>query len=346
MPTPRALAVVCLLLCAAPARAQEPDPLVATFSIVAVDTTTGDVGVAVQSKFPNVRAVVPWVRAGVGAVATQSFARLDYGRRGLMLMANGAAAGEALAILVREDPAPESRQVGMVDARGRAATWTGTGAFEWRGGTTGGTPVEAMRTADGTLVTGAGYAAQGNILVSEATVAAMAQTFEATRGALAERLLAALVAGGAAGGDRRGEQSAALVVHRAGAGYDGDDAIVDLSVYDHPTPLAELARLAALNRLYFTDTDPANLVPVTPEIARELQEIWRTRRFSDAPADGVVDADFQQTLVDFMGWENYDLRIDEVSRVDLAAGETLRIDREVLDDIRKVFREGLYRPGR
>lgn len=346
MPTPRALAVVCLLLLAVPVRAQEADPLVATFSIVAVDTTTGEVGVAVQSKFPNVRAVVPWVRAGVGAVATQSFARLDYGRRGLVLMANGASAEEALTILLREDPAPESRQVGVVDARGRAATWTGSGAFAWRGGTAGDGSVTRRSDAAGTLVVGRGYAAQGNILVSEATVTAMARTFEATRGTLAARLLAALVAGGAAGGDRRGEQSAALVVHRAGAGYDGDDAIVDLSVYDHPTPLAELARLAALNDLYFTDTDAADLVPVTPEIAREIQEIWIARGFADGPADGVVDPDFQRTLVDFMGWENYDLRIDEVSGVDLARGETLRIDREVLDDIRKVFREGLYRPGR
>ncbi len=348
MPTPRALAVVCLLVCALPARAQEPDPLVATFSIVAVDTLTGEIGVAVQSKFPNVRAVVPWVRAGVGAVATQSFARLDYGRRGLVLMANGATADEALRILLREDPAPETRQVGIVDARGGAASWTGSGAFSWRGGVTGDGPAgsTAVDSPAGTFVVGRGYAAQGNILVSEATVTAMAETFEATRGTLAARLLAALVAGGAAGGDRRGEQSAALVVHRARAGYDGDDAIVDLSVYDHPTPLAELARLAALNDLYFTDTDAADLVPVTPEIARELQEIWIARGFADGPADGVVDADFQQTLVDFMGWENYDLRIDEVSGVDLARGETLRIDREVLDDIRKVFRDGLFRPGR
>jgi uncharacterized Ntn-hydrolase superfamily protein len=194
------------------------------------------------------------------------------------------------------------------------------------------------------LLLGRRPTAQGNILVSEETVEAMAATFEATEGPLAERLLAALVAGGAAGGDRRGEQSAALVVHRQGGGYDGSDAIVDISVYDHPTPLAELERLYRLNDLYFTDSRSENMLPVTPEVARELQEIWIARGFYDGPADGVVDADFQQTLVDFMGWENYDLRIDEVQRVDLAAGETLMIDREVLEDIRAVYRERRWRP--
>ena len=355
--TPRALHLVSVLLAAlvASGAAAQPggvtdaagDPLVSTFSIVAVDTTTGEMGVAVQSKFPNVRAVVPWAEGGVGAVATQSFARLDYGRKGLELMRLGATAPEALGILLREDPAPESRQVGLVDARGNAASWTGAEAFEWRGGLIGGTQARGVLApvtrGTGTMIAGQGWAAQGNILVSGATVLAMAKTFEAATGTLAERLLAALLAGGAAGGDKRGEQSAALLVVRPGAGYDGDDRTVDISVYDHPTPLAELARLYALNDLYFTDSDPADMVEVTPEIARELQGIWTARGFHDGPVDGAVDAEFQQTLADYMGWENYDLRIDEVTDVDLAAGETLMIDREVLEDIREVFAEGRYR---
>ena len=330
----------------APPVGPDGEPLVSTFSIVAVDTTTGEMGVAVQSKFPNVRAVVPWAEAGAGAVATQSFARLDYGRRGLVLLRNGATAGEALRILIREDPNPETRQVGIVDAQGNAATWTGAAAFDWRGGRVGQSGGGTRTASPGEMAVGRGFAVQGNVLVSEATVDAMAAAFEAAPGPLAGRLLAALVAGGAAGGDRRGEQSAALLVVRAGAGYDGDDRTVDISVYDHPTPIAELARLYALNNLHFTDTRPENLMPVTPEIAREIQTVWRARGFSDAPADGVVDADFQRTLVDFMGWENYDLRVDEVQRVDLAAGETLRIDREVLADIRAVFAGGRFRPGR
>jgi len=335
-----------VFLCRPEAPAEREDPLVSTFSIVAVDTTTGEIGVAVQSKFPNVRSIVPWVEAGVGAVATQSYARLDYGREGLALMRSGATAGEALGIQLRADDAPETRQVGMVDAKGNAASWTGAGAFEWRGGTAGGDATEALTgLADetGTLILGVGYAAQGNILVSEATVTAMAETFEQAEGPLAKRLLEALLAGGRAGGDKRGEQSAALVVHQAGAGYDGSDVIVDVSVYDHPTPLDELARLYALNDLYFTDSDPADMVEVTPAIARELQEIWTARGFYSGPIDGEVDAEFQRILTDYMGWENYDLRIDEVSGVDLSAGETLRIDREVLADIREVYAEGRYR---
>jgi uncharacterized Ntn-hydrolase superfamily protein len=320
-----------------------PDPFASTFSIVAYDPETGDLGVAVQSKFPNVRAVVPWLEAGVGAVATQSFARLAYGQQGLELMRNGATAEEAMRILVRADPNPETRQVGMVDARGGAATFTGEAAFEWRGGAVGRGGAPPAPAGPGVIVVGTGYAAQGNILVSQETVDAMAETFEQTTGSLSDRLLQALLAGGRAGGDRRGEQSAALVVVREGAGYDGDDRIVDISVYDHGTPLAELERLYRLNNLHFTGSREENMVPVTPDLARELQEIWIARGFYAGPADGAVDAEFQRILVDFMGWENYDLRIAPVQEVDLAAGETLRIDREVLDDIRAVFAAGRWR---
>jgi len=322
--------------------------LVATFSIVGFDPANGDLGVAVQSKFPNVRSVVPWAKAGVGAVATQSFVELDYGAKGLDLMANGASAEEALAIVLRGDERRRERQVGIVDARGNAATWTGEGCFSWAGGRVGRDGATAAEVGPGrgigSVVTGRGYAAQGNVLVSEETVAAMARAFESTRGELAERLLAALVAGGKAGGDRRGEQSAALLVVRAGAGYDGQDNFVDLSVYDHLSPIAEIERLYRLNRLHFSRSRPENLIPVTPEIARELQEIWRARGFYAGPADGVVDAELQKILIDFMGWENYDVRIAEVEKVDLARGGTLVIDREVLDDIREVFRSGRWKP--
>ena len=354
MPTRLRLSLVCLLAvglaafglardAGPPGTGAAGEPLVATFSIVAVDTTTGEIGVAVQSKFPNVRAVVPWVEAGVGAVATQSYARLDYAERGLTLMREGASAYEALGIAIRQDPTPAVRQVGMVDADGIAVAFTGADAFEWRGGTAGDSRGQEILDGVGTVVIGRGYAAQGNILVSEATVEAMAETFEAATGTLAQRLTAALVAGGAAGGDKRGEQSAALVVHREGAGYDGSDTVVDISVYDHPTPLQELERLMNLNDLYFTDSDPADMIAVTPAIARELQAIWTARGFYEGPEDGEVDAEFQRILTDYMGWENYDLRIDEVAGVDLAAGEPLRIDREVLADIRAVFREGRYK---
>lgn len=337
---------------AAPARLAGPGtarPLVATFSIVALDPANGDLGVAVQSKFPNVRVLVPWARAGVGAVATQSFTELDYGVDGLELMARGASAEETLAILVRRDPGREQRQVGMVDASGGAATWTGRECFAWAGARIGraGEPPAAVGPeagGAGTVVAGRGFTVQGNILVSAATVEAMAHAFEATAGELGDRLVAAIVAGGRAGGDQRGEQSAALLVVRKGAGYDGQDNFVDISIYDHATPIAELERLYRLNRLHFTRSRPENLIPITPEIARELQEIWARRGFYDGPADGAVDAKFQRILVDFMGWENYDVRIAPVQAVDLAKGEAPVIDREVLDDIRAVFAAGRWKP--
>jgi uncharacterized Ntn-hydrolase superfamily protein len=178
--------------------------MVATFSIVAFDPDPQELGVAVQSKFLAVGAVVPWARAGVGAVATQAMANYNYGPRGLDMMARGMGADETVQALISSDDEREHRQLGVVDARGRAATFTGGECFEWAGGKTG-----------------EHYAAQGNILVGKETVEAMAATFEGASGDLAGRLLAALDAGQAAGGDSRGKQSAALLVVREGGGYGG-----------------------------------------------------------------------------------------------------------------------------
>jgi len=301
---------------------------VSTFSIVAIDLENGDVGVAVQSKFPNVRPLVPWAEAGVGAVATQSFANATYGPRGLTLMRNGATAAEALAILVGTDADKQTRQAGIVDARGNSASWTGDACFEWAGGYAG-----TSAAARGVIATGKGYAVQGNILVGQATVDARAKTFEETKGSLADRLVAALVAGGKAGGDRRGEQSAALLVKRKGAGYDGSsDDLVDISIYDHPTPLRELERLYALHKLFFFRSDPANLIPVDRNLAAELQGIlseqaYKGFRFYAGPVNGVYDEATKKALRDFMGWENYDVRIREDDQ----------IDTEVLADIRRNY---------
>ncbi len=304
------------------------DPFASTFSIVAVDPLNGDVGVAVQSKFPNVRPVVPWAEAGVGAVATQSFANVSYGPRGLALMRNGATAAEALQILVATDSARQTRQAGIVDSKGNAASWTGDECFDWAGGRAG-----AAEGTKGILVTGKGYAAQGNILVGKETVDAMAQTFEATKGSLADKLVAALVAGGRAGGDRRGEQSAALLVKRKGAGYDGtSDDFVDISVYDHPRPLHELERLYALHKLFFFRSEPKNLIPIDRDLCRELQGIlsnkeYKGMQFYTGPVNGSFDRATMKALQDFMGWENYDVRIRNDDK----------IDREVLEDIRRNY---------
>ena len=307
----------------------QPDPLVATFSIVAVDLANGDVGVAVQSKFPNVRPVVPWAEAGVGAVATQSFANVSYGPRGLHLMRNGATSEEALKILINTDNDKHNRQVGIVDAKGNAASWTGQECFDWAGGYAG-----QNFGGKGTVVTGKGYAIQGNILVSKETVDAMAKTFEQTKGSLSDRLVAALVAGGKAGGDRRGEESAALLVERKGAGYDeSSDDYIDISIYDHTAPLQELERLYRLHKLYFFRSDPANLITIDKAIASELQTImgttaYKSFQFYAGPVNGIYDEATKKALRDFMGWENYDVRIREDNQ----------IDTEVLADIRKNFK--------
>lgn len=304
------------------------DRFVATFSIAAVDVENGDAGVAVQSKFPNVRPVVPWVEAGVGAIATQSFVNVQYGIKGLALLRNGATAEEALRIVVANDSGRHTRQAGFVDARGNAASWTGNDCFNWAGGMTA-----TSSGGKGMLITGKGFAAQGNILVGKETVEAMAKTFQETKGSLADKLLAALLAGGKAGGDRRGEQSAALVVKRKGAGYDGTtDDYIDISVYDHPTPLKELERLYALHKLYFFRSEPQNLIKIDAAICKELQTIMSDKAykgflFYNGPIHGVFDQATSKALQDFMGWENYDVRIRQD---DL-------IDKEVLADIRKNY---------
>jgi len=306
------------------------DPFASTFSIVGVDLQNGDVGVAVQSKFPNVRPIVPWAEAGVGAIATQSYINVSYGPKGLTLMRNGASAEEALRILIENDSARDSRQVGIVDIKGNAAGWTGRDCFDWAGAIAG-----SGTGGKGMVVTGKGFAAQGNTLVGKETVDALARTFQETRGSLADKLVAALVAAGKAGGDRRGEESAALLVKRAGAGYDGTtDDYIDISVYDNPKPLLELERLYKLHKLYFFRSDPKNLIDIDADICRELQEIMSNKAykgfvFYDGPINGVFDAKTKKALQDFMGWENYDVRIRQDDQ----------IDKEVLTDIRKNYAE-------
>jgi uncharacterized Ntn-hydrolase superfamily protein len=215
------------------------EPLVNTFSIVAYDPKTGDLGVAVQSKYFGVGSVVPWAKAGIGAVATQAQAKVGYGPDGLTLMEKGSEASAALAELRAKDNKAALRQVAMIDAKGRVAVHTGDECIPWAG-----------------HKTGEYFSVQGNLLAGEEVVTAMAVAFEKARasgeGELAEWMLAALEAAQAAGGDRRGQQSAALMVARAHAGPGGDnDRYIDLRVEDHATPIAELARLLRLHREFY-----------------------------------------------------------------------------------------------
>jgi len=263
----------------------------------------------------------------VGAVATQALSNTDYGEKGLELLARGATAPEAMRIIMRGDPQPSQRQVGMVDAHGNAASWTGDSTFDWAGGRTGGGGVGGK----GQMITGHGYAAQANIMVSDATVRNMAETFEHARGSLADRLIAALVAGQAGGGDKRGMQSAALLVVRAKGGYlGGTDRYIDIRVYDAPDPIKELQRLYALHKLYFFTSDSADLTPITPALQKELEAILLTepanqpQKWLAAPQPS-LNQTFLTALANFMYWENYDVRV----RMDG------KIDRVALDDIRK-----------
>ncbi len=280
-----------------------------TFSIVAFDPINGDLGVAVQSKFPNVGVSIPFAKAGIGAVATQCYCNTSYGPRGLALLENGASPEQTVAILTGADAQRDYRQVGLIDAQGRVASFTGANCFDWAGS-----------------LQGVCCAAQGNTLVGPGVVEGMVRMFESTRGPLAVRLMAALQAGQATGGDRRGQQSAALKVVRAGGGYGGfDDRYVDISVYDHPMPITELERLYAIHRLTYFRSDPDQLVRMDTAIANELQQILHARGFYKGVASGVCDEELLRALRDFMGWENYDERIRDDDRIDL----------EVLDDIRQ-----------
>ena len=233
---------------------------------------------------------------------------------------------------MRSDTMLQDRQVGMVDARGNSASFTGTRTFDWAGGRVG-SPDERgnILGGKGAVIVGRTFAAQANIMVSDQTVKNMAEAFVTSTGPLADRLMAALRAGQAGGGDRRGMQSAALLVVRKNAGYLGaNDRFIDIRVYDAPNPIAELDRLLTLHKLHFFPSEPKDLVPITPEIVRQLEPILlrepvnQAEKWLTAP-QGSVTPTFLEALKNFMYWENYDVRV----RMDG------KIDRVVLDDILK-----------
>lgn len=270
-------------------------PVVSTFSIVAFDPQTGELGIAVESKFLGVGAVVPWAQAGVGAIATQSWANTSYGPQGLAYLAQGLSAQETLDRLTAADAHAPKRQAGIVDAKGQAATFTGNECMDWAGGRTG-----------------SNYACQGNILVSQETVAAMAQTFEASAGSgqpLPERLVAALLAGQQAGGDSRGQQSAALLVVKEGGGYAGfNDRYIDLRVEDHPTPIEELQRLMELHRVYFSENAPSRTQIMDEATTRQVQTKLATLGFYHGQPSGQYDEATRTALRDFSHKENLEER--------------------------------------
>jgi uncharacterized Ntn-hydrolase superfamily protein len=283
-----------------------------TFSIVAHDPHEESWGVAVASKFLAVGAVVPYARAGVGAIATQSLANLSYGSEGLRLMAKGLAAADVLARLTAADEGRDQRQVGLVDARGRVATFTGAGCMPWAGG-----------------VTGDGFAIQGNILAGERVVLSMAEAFERATGELGDRLLAALLAGDRAGGDRRGRQSAALLVVKPKGSYGGyNDRYIDLRVDDHPDPVPELRNLLELHHLFLGASRPEERIAIDRALAEELQALLRRLGYYQGEVDGTWSPATQEAFRAFTGTENLE------ERVDVAQG---LIDPPALEYIRRRF---------
>jgi uncharacterized Ntn-hydrolase superfamily protein len=279
-----------------------------TFSIVARDLEAGEFGIAVQSKFLAVGAVVPWARAGVGAIATQAWANTSYGLRGLELLAQGLSAQEVLESLLSQDDGRADRQVGIVGLSGKPVSYTGEQCFPWAGG-----------------CVGEHYACQGNILVSEETVQAMAHTFEQTTGLLCDRLLAALTAGQAAGGDSRGQQSAALLVVRPKGGYGGfNDRFIDLRVDDHPTPIAELQRLLQLHKLYLFPTEPQDILMLDSAMTAELQTLLRASGDYTGTINGVYDNATRDAFRAYSGRENLEARWFEDACIDRVVLEFMR----------------------
>ncbi len=305
-----------------------------TFSIVARDPATDDLGVAVASKFLAVGSVVPWARAGVGAVATQALANVRYGPEGLAALDAGGDAAAVLSALTGADAGAPQRQVGIVDARGGSATYTGTGCLPWAGGRTG-----------------PGFAVQGNILTGPEVVDAIVDAFLAADGPLPDRLLAALLAGDRAGGDRRGRQSAALLVVRADGGYgEGDDRWIDLRVDDHPDPVSELIRIRGVWQVLMERPEPADLVPIDDAVADELRErltrlgwspdaadadeAFRARMRAELagvsrigeprPPSAAWDAAWDAALLDWMGVANLEARTAAAGWIDPAVLAILR----------------------
>ena len=272
-----------------------------TFSICALDQNTGDFGVAVQSKFLAVGAIVPWARAGIGAIATQAHANVSFGPVGLDLLEQDVGAIDTLEQLLDKDEGRQLRQVGLVDADGTAAAFTGEACMEWAG-----------------HITGAGYTVQGNILAGVSVLEAMATTFEIMEEEdLPERLLAGLQTGQEAGGDKRGQQSAALLVVRKNGGYGStSDRMVDLRVDDHSFPIEELQRLYRLHQLYFGVTDPARLLKIQGDLATEIQRILWSLGYYNGPITGLHDDATRHALEQWHNTENFEERLWQDAFID------------------------------
>ena len=271
-----------------------------TFSIVALDPRNGDLGVAVQSKFIAVGSLVPWAKTNVGAIATQAWVNVSYGPIGLQMLESGLSASETLRKLLASDPHPEVRQVSIIDAKGQVGVHTGRDCMNWAG-----------------HVSGKGYSCQGNILASSKVVESMAHAYEGTSGDMIERLLNALSAGQDAGGDRRGQQSAAILVVREKGGYEGyTDRYVDLRVDEHPRPIDEIRRIVRIyDMTVLSREDPTHLLTIDSELSRRIQQNLKKLGMYDGRVNGVFDDITRKALRQFVNTHNFENKMHDDGRI-------------------------------
>jgi len=264
-----------------------------TFSIVAYDPKNNEWGVAVQSKFVAVGSIVPYAKAKVGAIATQAYANTSYGPNGLALLEKGLTAEETIQRLIKDDEKKEERQVGIVDSFGNAASFTGSECFEWAG-----------------HIVGKNFSCQGNILASEEVVKAMAKAFETTRGDLIEKFFAVLDAGQEAGGDRRGRESAAILIVKEKGAYDGGtDNYINIRVDEHPTPIKELKKVFEIyDMCLLLRDDPKDLVKLKGDKVKIVKERLKLDGFYEGAIDDKYDEVTKKALRDWLGTNNFEVR--------------------------------------
>jgi len=264
-----------------------------TFSIVAYDPKNNEWGVAVQSKFVAVGSIVPYAKAKVGAIATQAYANTSYGPNGLALLEKGLTAEETIQRLIKDDEKKEERQVGIVDSFGNAASFTGSECFEWAG-----------------HIIGKNFSCQGNILVSEEVVKAMAKAFKKTRGDLIEKFFAVLDAGQEAGGDRRGRESAAILIVKEKGAYDGGtDNYINIRVDEHPTPIKELKKVFEIyDMCLLLRDDPKDLVKLKGDKVKIVKERLKLDGFYEGAIDDKYDEVTKKALRDWLGTNNLEVR--------------------------------------
>lgn len=279
-----------------------------TFSIAACDLEKGEWGIAVASKFLAVGSAVPWAKAKVGAVATQAMANLTFGPNGLNLLEQRKSAQETLEELTASDEGRDHRQVGVVDGEGRAATFTGGSCIDWAGG-----------------VAGDGFAIQGNILTGADVVESMREAYLGSTGRLVDRLMESLLAGDRAGGDRRGRQSAAVLVVRESGGYGGaNDRAMDLRVDDHPDPVVELKRLVSLHSIYFEPPKPEEILQIDGALASEIRRVMKKLGAFDGADSGEYDEATSGALKTLMGIENLEMKWLDGNRIDARVLQLLK----------------------